>query len=324
VRSQANLDALMLLTLADGQGTGDENWSDWKESLVWQLYHSTTQYLADGEAFYSQRKIEREELQAAVIKKMARDFGEEIEAHFMFMPDYYFHTNTAAEIVSHIRLFREFMETREEDPNLALAPAVKWIARPEQGHSEVWISTWDRKGLLAKIAGSLAVGHLNILSADIYTRGDSLVLDIFRVCDTKFRAVSDEKDIAQVEKQLRLALTSDDYDFRGVLQKAKRRPGFHLSQELDFPTRITIDNSAHPVYTLVDIQTPDRLGLLYNVLRAFSSARVNIALSRIATEKGAAIDSFYVTNSEGRKVRDTAAMEALQKALQEATEKATD
>jgi len=31
----------MLLTLADGQGTSAEAWSDWKESLVWQLFHQT-------------------------------------------------------------------------------------------------------------------------------------------------------------------------------------------------------------------------------------------------------------------------------------------
>jgi [protein-PII] uridylyltransferase len=47
IRDQKNLDALMLLTLADGQGTSAEGWSDWKERLVWQLYHSTSQYLAD-------------------------------------------------------------------------------------------------------------------------------------------------------------------------------------------------------------------------------------------------------------------------------------
>lgn len=322
VRTQANLDALMLLTLADGQGTGDANWSDWKESLVWQLHRSTSQYLADGEAFYSQRKNERDELLEAVTKKMARDFAEEIEVHFSFMPDFYFHTNTAAAIVAHLRLFREFLETRTSDPALALAPALKWISHPDQGHSELWVCTWDRKALLAKIAGSLAVAHLNILSADIYTRADSLVLDIFRVCDTKFRAVSDEKDIAQVGKYLRIALATEDYDFRPLLQKAKRRPGFHLSQELDFPTRITVENDAHPIYTLVDIQSPDRLGLLYNLLRGLSTAQVNIALSRIATEKGAAIDSFYITNFEGRKIRDSASMEALQKALQRATEKA--
>src|SRR5213596_2840216 len=35
VKNQKNLNALMLLTLADGQGTSAEAWSDWKESLVW-------------------------------------------------------------------------------------------------------------------------------------------------------------------------------------------------------------------------------------------------------------------------------------------------
>src|SRR5436305_12748482 len=39
VKHQKNLDALMLLTLADGQGTSAEAWSDWKESLVWELFH---------------------------------------------------------------------------------------------------------------------------------------------------------------------------------------------------------------------------------------------------------------------------------------------
>jgi [protein-PII] uridylyltransferase len=322
VKSQANLDALMLLTLADGQGTGDENWSDWKEMLVWQLYHNTSQFLRDGEAFYAQRRIEREDLCNTVRNSLPPDFEEETDAHFQFMPDYYFQINSADVIAAHLRHFRAFLEMRENDPTLALAPAVKWIARPEQGHSEVWVCTWDRKALLAKIAGSFAVGHLNILSADIYTRGDSLVLDIFRVCDTKFESVSDQKDIANVEKHLRLSLLQEEYDFHPLLQRAKRKPGFHLSQEIDFPTRISVENDAHPIYTLVDIQSPDRLGLLYNLLQGMAEASVNIVLSRIATEKGAAIDSFYVTNAEGKKIRDAAGIEALQKALQHAAESA--
>ena len=175
-----------------------------------------------------------------------------------------------------------------------------------------------REALLTKIAGSISVAHLNILSADIFTRGDSLALDFFRVCDTKFQAVTDPRDITAVEKMLKQALSQEDFDFRPLLQKAKKRSGFHLSQELDFPTRISIDNGAHPVYTLVDIQTPDRLGLLYYLLHAFSDTRVNIVLSRITTEKGAAIDSFYVTDAEGRKVRDPDHITEIQRALQQA------
>src|SRR5213079_3477961 len=60
VRNQKNLHALMLLTLADGQGTSAEAWSDWKESLVWQLFDATSQYLVDQKAFYEKTKIERE------------------------------------------------------------------------------------------------------------------------------------------------------------------------------------------------------------------------------------------------------------------------
>ena len=292
IRTQPNLDALMLLTLVDGQGTGDENWSDWKESLVWQLYRNTSHYLADGEAFYRQRAAEREALHGTVRKKIAAEFHDEIDAHFEFMPERYFQTYSAPEIVEHIRLFRTFLTTRFSDEKMSLAPAVKWVAHPHRGHSEFWFCGWDRPELLARIAGSLAIARLNILSADVFTRADSLVLDIFRVCNTKFEAVTDEKDMALVAKRLQQALDAEHYDFAPLLAKLLKKSGSHLAQELDFSTRIGIDNDAHPVYTLVDIQTPDRLGLLSNLLSAFSQSGVQIALSRIATEKGAAIDTF--------------------------------
>ncbi len=320
VKTQANLDALMLLTLADGQGTGDENWSDWKESLVWQLYRSTSLYLADGEAFYRERTIEREGLRKAVHSKLKGDFHEEIEAQFGDMPDRYFQTYGVAEIIEHIRLFRRFLEIRHRTDFVAYAPVLRWIAHPNKGHSEVWICGWDRKELLARIAGSFSCVQLNILSADAFTRGDSLVLDIFRVCNTKFEAVTDERDIVEVEKLLTQSLQTFEHDFTPKLVKAMRRREFHLSHELDFPTRIAIDNDAHPTYTLVDIQTPDRLGLLYNLLKALGHAGAQIALSRIATEKGAAIDTFYVSDMEGEKLKDAAALSRLRKALLEASQ----
>jgi [protein-PII] uridylyltransferase len=318
VKTQSNLDALMLLTLADGQGTGDQNWSDWKELLVWQLYHNTALYLADGESFYKRRQIERQDLHHVVSNKMPADFVEEIDAHFEKMPDRYFQTYTVDEIAEHIRLFRQFLIAHDSAD--ALTPAVRWVPQPNKGHTEFWFCGWDRAELLARIAGSLSVAHLNILSADAFTRSDNLVLDVFRVCNTKFEAVSDEKDMAQVVKKLRQSLAHEHFDFMPLLEKALLRRGYHLSQEVDFPTRIVVDNDAHPVYTLVDIQTPDRLGLLYSLLRAFGDLNISIALSRITTEKGAAIDSFYVTDAENHKVRGADALGQLQQALWKASQ----
>ena len=66
---------------------------------------------------------------------------------------------------------------------------------------------------------------------------------------------------------------------------------------------------------MVDISTPDRLALLYDILQALSDDEFLIALARITTEKGAAIDSFYITDLKGRKVTDPARLAHLNKAL---------
>ncbi|HEY2615234.1 MAG TPA: hypothetical protein VGI42_05955, partial [Chthoniobacterales bacterium] len=319
VRDQKNLDALMLLTLADGQGTSADAWSDWKETLVWQLYRSTSQYLSDQEAFHEQTKIERELLQNSVTENLGSDFAEEVEAHFEFMPDNYFRAFAVEEIASHAKLFRRFLENLYVWSGPALAPAIEWQAFTGQGHSIVSFCAWDGQELLAKIAGSFAVVPINILSADIYTRGDNVVLDIFRVCDTRYRAVTDKRDQALVETTLRHALAHDDFDFAPLLDRARRKIATQAVREIDFPTAVTVENKAHPAYTLVQIQTPDRLGLLYELLTAFGEERISISLSRVSTEKGAAIDTFYVADRATRaKITDPARIASLQQKLQRA------
>ena len=324
VKNQWNLDALMLLTLADGQGTSAEAWSDWKESLVWQLYHAASQYISDQEAFFEQTKIERELLQKRVTEKLGPGHVEEVEAHFEFMPDNYFRAFEVDEIVAHLRLFHRFLEQLYLGDDPALAPAISWEAFPRQGHSIVSFCAWDSQNLLAKIAGAFAVVPINILSADIYARDDNVVLDIFRVCDTKFGAVTDKRDQALVETTLRNALTMENFDFASLLDQARRKVVRRPSgSAVDFPSRVTVENKTHPVYTLIQIQTPDRLGLLYELLTAFVEQGVSIALSRISTEMGAAVDTFYVVDKATLgKITDSGRIAQLQERLHRAMQDA--
>ena len=319
VKNQKNLNALMLLTLADGQGTGGQSWSDWKESLVWQLFHATSQYLTDQKSYHERTKIERETLQAAVAAQLPADYADEIDAHFDFMPDNYFRASEVPEIVRHFKLFRSFLKNASAQSDRTLAPAISWEAFPEQGHTIASFCTWDRQQLLAKIAGSFSVVPLNILSADTFPREDHAVLDILHVCDTKGRAVTDEQDLALVESTLRRALEDENFDFTPLIETARRQIRHRLAQEAEFPTSIAIDNKAHPAYTLIQIETPDRLGLLYDLLSCLGREGLNIVLSRISTQKGAAIDTFYVTDSGSRgKILDAQRIAALQQHLQSA------
>jgi [protein-PII] uridylyltransferase len=319
VKHQKNLNALMLLTLADGQGTSAEAWSDWKESLVWQLFHETSRYLADQESYYEQTKIERESLQVSVAESLPSDYADEIEAHFEFMPDNYFRACDVPEIVEHLKLVRSFFANVSSRGDQPLAPKIKWKASPEQGHSIVSFCTWELEQLLAKIAGSFSVVPINILSADIFPRGDSVVLGVFRVCSPKARAVTDQRDCELVEQTLQSALEHENFDFLPLIERATRQSRRRNVQEIEFPTRIAIDNRAHPTYTLIDIQAPDRLGLLYDILSCLDREGVSIALSRINTQDGAAIDTLYVVDrSTHAKIIDSHRIAALQKHLQNA------
>ena len=319
VRNQKNLNALMLLTLADGQGTSGQSWSDWKESLVWQLFHATSKYLADQQSYHEQTKIERDSLQKAVASKVPPDFDDEIEAHFDFMPDNYFRGSKLEDIVHDVRLFRSFFENASTRKDRPLVPVVSWEAFPQFGHSVVSICTWQRQDLLAKIAGSFSVVPLNILSADIFPREDHAILALFRVCDTKERAVTEAGDRTLVESTLERALEVEAFEFAPLLEEARRRIHYRRLHELEFPTGITVDNKAHPVYTLIQIETPDRIGLLHDLLTALGKQGTNIVLSRISTQKGAAIDTFYVTDSAtGAKISDSNRIAAIQHHLRAA------
>ncbi len=320
VGHQENLDALMLLTAADGLGVGDEKiWNGWTESLSWQLYRETSRCLADSEGFRRQRHVERQELRAAVEEWLPADFDMEIDAHFAALPERYFQTHTSGEIAGHLKLVREFLEKHFAGEEGALAPVLRWVPRPHAGHSELWVCTWDRHQLLARICGALTASDLSILSADIFTRHDGLVLDIFRITTPRFQAVEDERDIQRVGKLLDDALMVENYDFMPLIAKRQRRVQ-SWERTLDFPVRIAINPHINPKYTLVDIAAPDRTGLLYQVLRAVSDARFLIAAARITTEKGAAIDSLYITDLAGGRVTSAWQLHELNTTLGKVTE----
>ncbi|MGF1657464.1 MAG: [protein-PII] uridylyltransferase [Verrucomicrobiales bacterium] len=314
IRTRHDLDRLFLLTMADAKGTTEHAWSDWKETLARHLYTATGSFLEGGR--HERRSVVRQNIQALVRKKLPRDFSDEIQAHFDSMEDRYFYHYEVSEIVSHLRLVREFIARRMEDPSFWLGAATEWKAFPAQGHSIFSLVTWNRRALFRRIAGSFAVAQINILSADIYTRKDSLVLDFFRVCTTRWEPVDNPRSMALVEKHLHESLQNEDDQLASLIAKAQ---GKHSPPLYDFPTKIAIINDLSPEYTLVEVRTPDRLGLLYDLLKTFDELDIDIALSRITTEKGAALDSFYVTTRGGKKISTAQEIRRLQEALSKST-----
>ena len=144
---------------------------------------------------------------------------------------------------------------------------------------------------------------MNILSAQIFTRKDGIALDTFFVHDAKTGNLAGAEQRDKFEKVLHDSLTGEELDFHALIAKQKvLRPVYQAYAGDRIPTRIYFDNEASETRTLVEVETEDRIGLLYAISQTLSELALDISAARISTEKGAAIDSFYVREEDGSKV----------------------
>ena len=297
------LNLLSLLTFADAQGTSDKLWNGFKDSLLWQLYARAMPQLVGGTDFVRAEKHERTTLLLEVRELAEKPVtDDEVAAHFETLPPRYFQIRTAQEIADEIELVHRFMQRLTDNEENTLSPAVSWHDEPNRGYNLVKICTWDRAGLFVKIAGSLSASGLNILSAQIFTRTDGIALDTFFVNDARTGNLASREQREKFVSLLENILTGHKMDLAALIKKQIVTQQYHPYLGEQIPTQIRFDNEISDTRTLIEIETEDRLGLLYAISQAFADLDVDIAAARIVTERGAAIDSFYVRESDGGKI----------------------
>lgn len=319
VRSKEYLDTLLVMTYADSKGTSEASWSGYKEASIRQLYHNTLQYIDAPADFMRRAAVPLDEVRAQVAKTLGSDFEEEVEGHFEHMPRSYFNFREPAQIADHIRQFRQFFtQLMQDEAEAGLLPVMAWEDHVEQGYSELTVTCWDRHLLLARISGALAAESINILSADIYQRGDNLVLDMFRVCNTNFAAVTTKSARQRIEAAVQQAFVGQKFDFgAAIAQSRKAAPGYDEVMS-EIPQRVFVNNEVSPDHTVVELQVVDRLGLLYDIFMAIGKLGLNVTHARIGTEKGVAIDSIYVQDENGGKLGGRLVLDTLRSKVEDA------
>lgn len=251
---------------------------------------------------------------------MTVDLGirsEELELHFVGMPLRYWPRVDAITLRWHLDIIHEFIDGLAGSDVMLAPPVVRWRHLPDRGFSEVVVCTWDRLGLLAKIAGSFAAVGLNIVRADIYTRADNVVLDIFQVCDEQVRHVQDVSRLKQMEHLLTAAVSPNgggELALRTWMQHAAE-PSAADPAKGARASVVVMDNERSDDYTVLEIQASDRVGLLHDVLEAISAGDVDIAHAIIVTEEGEAADVFFLTGTDGKKICDAKRLKQIREAV---------
>jgi [protein-PII] uridylyltransferase len=310
VGSPELLEKLYILTAADLGAVGPDTWTDWKAEVVTELYERTMEHLA-GEAAgidLEEQMAKRRDLIRQQLDHAAADpwYVRQVAA----LPAGYLNVAPPAQIAADLRLLRGLGQGEVE---------VQAAYQPETGTVQFTVATSEGivPGVFHRLTGALSSQGLEILSAQINTLADGLVLDRFRVIDGDYAGEPPAERLDGIRRALAESLTAPGGKppvFRRKWMAAGgQRPAAAADQ-----TRVRWDNSTSESFTILDIFTADRPGLLYAISRAIFELGLSVGRAKIGTYLDQVADVFYVTDQSGHKIHDEARLDAIRSRLQEA------
>ena len=161
------------------------------------------------------------------------------------------------------------------------------------------IVTWDRAGLFYKLAGALTLSELVIISTRAISRKDHITIDTFYVVDLDGKYVSDPKIKNTFKEKVENALVhgKDLTEEINTLEQKYLQASIKESQlPSPFPPSVEVYHELSLHRTIIEVQAKDQIGLLFKITRLITDKGFDISFARIATERGVAMDTFYIEN----------------------------
>ncbi len=306
IADRERLQLLYLLTIADSRATGPGAWNTWKASLLRELFVKVDRLIMRGGIRKEDVQKRSEEVQQEVLS-LVPDAGEkEKVARWLDSPSFRYHISQTPEAI---------MRHYEMETCLQKAPVVLNTRKAEGDMWQITVAIRDRPGLFAMITGVLWVRGLSILSADIFTRQSGVALDILIV-----ERLPDPLHPQELWDRVLQDLIASSHD-RGFLEdllNGKRKSSLlHPKSQPRKEDRVLIDEEASDFYTIIEVYTWDRPGILHAISDTLFKLDVSIQLAKISTPGAQVADVFYVTDMSGDKLVDLELHEKVRKELLE-------
>ncbi|MDQ2092142.1 [protein-PII] uridylyltransferase [Marimonas arenosa] len=306
VGSIKRLDLLLILTVCDIRGVGPNVWNNWKAVLLRALYRQTLTVLEEGIEALSR------EVRGADAKKNLRDA----------LPDWdpaSLRTETARHyepywqglhVTAHVVFARLLKDIGDDEIRIDLHPD------EDRDATRACFAMTDHPGIFSRMCGALALVGANIVDARTFTTKDGYATAAFWIQDAEGHPYEASK-LKRLEQMIHKTLKGEVIarDAIQTRDKFKKR-----EKAFKVPTSITFDNEGSEIYTIIEVDTRDRPGLLFDLTRTMANMNVYIASAVIATYGEQVVDSFYVKDMFGLKFYSEAKQRALEKKLREAIE----
>ena len=172
----------------------------------------------------------------------------------------------------------------------------------------------DHPGIFSRLAGALALVGANIVDARTYTSKDGFATAVFWIQDADGHPYESDR-LPRLRKMIQRTFAGEVIatDALKDRDKVKKR-----DRQFRVPTVISFDNEGSDIYTIIEVDTRDRPGILYDLTRTLAANNISIASAVIATYGVQVVDTFYVKDMFGLKLHTKSRQDALERKLRDA------
>ena len=293
VGDHERLDLLYALTLGDSRATGPAAWSSNKALLLRELWVKTNALLEEGTLSSAPVAEHRAALQELL--------GDAADEYLDGMPVGYGAAFPPAVLAHH----RELV--------LAGDLAVEWSVPVPGEHLGCTVVAPDRTGLLATVAGTLALLGFDIAAASAYSHRGGMAIEVFSGTD-RFGRFESDADRARAYDMLAAALAGTLALDEQLAERARRyRSASNADAERSVEVRVDLDASGFA--TVVEVHAPDDVGLLARVAAVFAALDLDVSQAIVSTVGDRVVDVFYLRDANGRKITDPPTLDGLRAAV---------
>jgi [protein-PII] uridylyltransferase len=310
VKSVERLELLTVLTVCDIRGVGPGTWNNWKAMLLRDLYKSTRTALEKGleDLNRSSREDEaKRALREALSGWDAKEVRAETARHY---GPYWQGLPTAVHEVFAAML----RDLGADDIRIDIKPD------PDRDATRACFVMADHPGLFSRMTGALALVGANVVDARTYTSKDGFATAIFWIQDMDGHPF-EESRLPRLRQMIVRTLNGEVVAREALKDRdkiKKRERAFRVA------TSVTFDNVGSEIYTIIEVDTRDRPGLLYDLTRTLANNNVYIASAVIATYGEQVVDTFYVKDLFGLKFHSESRCKSLERKLREAIEQGAE
>ena len=308
VQSPERLRLLLVLTVCDIRGVGPGVWNNWKAQLLRKLYWDTRGVLTGGGDLKSSQTKLVEDAKTALIEQLAEWTPAEAEAEAArHYPAYWLGLGSDSHLI-----FAQIARTAN-----GTGLETRFLPDPSRDITSAYLYTADHPGLFSRMAGAFALAGADVVDARTYTTADGMACSVFWVQDADGRPY-DASRLPRLERTIERTLLGEVVARDALAAKSRVRA---REKSFTVPTRVVFDNEASDLYTVIEVNARDRLGLLHALTRTISDLNINIFSAIIATYGEHAVDVFYVKDLFGLKIRSPQKQRAIERRLIEAVDR---